>query len=83
MHILRALKKNDLIDMLIIGIHPDYQNKGVIALIFADAFPKYVKNGYKHCESNPELETNNKITQQWGSFEHVQTKKRRAYIKHL
>lgn len=82
-HILKALKKNDLVDMLIIGIHPDYQNKGIIALIFDDAFPKYVKNGYKHCETNPELELNHKITQQWGSFEHELTKKRRAFIKHL
>lgn len=80
-HLLSALKKNDLVELLLIAIHPDYQNKGIIALIFDDAFPNYVKNGYTHCESNPELETNNKITQQWASFEHVRTKKRRAFIK--
>lgn len=82
-HILKALKKNDTVDMLIIGVHPEYQNKGLTALIFADAFGKYVKNGFKYCESNPELEINHKITQQWGSFEYEQTKKRRAFIKHF
>jgi len=82
-HILKALKKNDTVDMLIIGVHPDYQNKGLTALIFSDAFGKYVKNGYKYCESNPELEMNHKITQQWSSFEYVNHKKRRAFIKHL
>lgn len=82
-YILKALKKNDTVDMLIIGVHPDYQNKGLTALIFADAFNKYVKNGFKYCESNPELELNHKITQQWNSFDYVNHKKRRAFIKHL
>ncbi len=79
----RALKKNDLVDLLIVGIHPDYQRKGVTSFLFADLIPKYIKNGYKHAESNPELESNHKIIAQWGQFEYKQVKKRRAFIKSL
>ncbi|MDR1678863.1 MAG: hypothetical protein LBR81_03710 [Prevotellaceae bacterium] len=82
-HLLRALKKNDTVDLLIVGIHPEYQNKGAIALLFGDLIPKFVKRGFKQAESNPELETNVKITAQWGSFEYENHKKRRAYIKAL
>jgi GNAT superfamily N-acetyltransferase len=82
-HLWRALKKNDLVDLLIVGIHPDYQSKGVTSFLFADLIPKYIKNGYKHAESNPELESNHKITAQWGQFEYKQVKKRRAFIKSL
>ena len=46
-------------------------------------FQNMLKKGYKYCESNPEFETNHKITQQWGSFENKQTKKRRAFFKLL
>ena len=82
-HLLTALKKNDTVDFLIIGVHPEYQSKGVTSLIFADMFTKYSKNGIKYAESNPELEENIKISSQWGPFERVNHKRRRAYIKHL
>ena len=51
--------------------------------MFADIMPASAKNGYKFAESNPELETNMKMSSQWGSFEHVNHKRRRAYIKHF
>ena len=49
------LGKSDAVDLLLIAVKPEYQNKGVNALLFADLIPYYIKNGYKHAESNPEL----------------------------
>ncbi|MDD2283773.1 MAG: hypothetical protein PHQ11_00010 [Paludibacter sp.] len=82
-YMLRALNKNDIIDLYLMSVHPDYQNKGVNAIVFAEMMPNAAKNGYKFAETNPELETNTKMASQWESFEHVNHKKRRAYIKKL
>lgn len=82
-YMLQALKKNDLIDLYLMSVHPDYQNKGVNAIVFAEMMPNAAKNGYKFAETNPELESNTKMASQWDSFEYVNHKKRRAYIKKL
>lgn len=82
-YMLKALKKNDLVDLYLMAVHPDYQNKGVNSIVFADIMPNAAKNGYKFAESNPELETNTRMSSQWGSFEYVNHKLRRVYIKHI
>ena len=82
-YMLRALNKNDVVDLYLMAVHPDYQNKGVNSVMFADIMPASAKNGYKFAESNPELETNMKMSSQWGSFENVNHKKRRVYIKQI
>jgi len=82
-YMLSALNKNDVVDLYLMAVHPDYQNKGVNSVMFADIMPNSAKNGYKFAESNPELETNTKMSSQWGSFEHVNHKRRRVYIKHI
>lgn len=82
-YMLNALKKNDMVDLYLMAVHPDYQSKGVNSVMFADIMPNAAKNGYKFAESNPELETNTKMSSQWGSFEHVNHKKRRAYKLHF
>lgn len=82
-YMLRALQKNDLLDLYLMAVHPDYQNKGVNSLIFAELMPNSARNGYKFAESNPELETNTRMSSQWGSFEYANHKKRRVYIKKI
>lgn len=82
-YMLRALYKNDLLDLYLMAVHPDYQNKGVNSLVFLDLMTNSVKNGYKLAESNPELETNTRMSSQWTSFEYVNHKKRRVYVKRL
>lgn len=82
-HLLKALflKKAKVLDLLLVAIKPEYQNKGVNALLFSDLIPVYQKMGFKYAESNPELEMNGKVQAQWEYFETEQHKKRRAYIK--
>ena len=83
-HLLKALKgKNDTIDLLLVAIHPDYQNLGANAILFEDILPHFIADGVKYVETNPELLTNNKVQQQWQYFEHHLNKRRRAYTKRI
>jgi GNAT superfamily N-acetyltransferase len=84
-HLLKALKGkgNPVVDLMIIGIDPEYQGKGVNAMIFADIIPSAHKCGFLFAESNPELETNNKVASLWDGFNAERHKVRRAYIKEL
>lgn len=77
------LKGNPVVDLYLIGVIPEYQNKGVNALLFDDLIPVFQKNGIKYAESNPELETNTAVQMQWNYFERQHHKTRRAYIKRI
>lgn len=80
-HLLRALKskKNPVVDLMIMGILPEYQGKGVNAMIFNDFIPSAHKSGFRFAESNPELEMNNKMVSLWDGFDAENHKMRRAY----
>lgn len=83
-HLIKALKsKNDIVDLMLIAVKPEYQNKGVNALLFADLLPTYIKNGYKWAESNPELEGNASVQLQWQYFERRQHRRRQAFRKKI
>lgn len=83
-HLLMGLKgKNDRVDLLLVAVKPEYQNKGVNALLFQDLIPYYNKYGYKYAESNPELETNSKVQGQWEYFKNRQHRRRRSYVKKI
>ncbi|MDE6011042.1 MAG: N-acetyltransferase [Muribaculaceae bacterium] len=83
-HLLKGLKgKNDRVDLLLVAVKPEYQAKGVNALLFVDLIPQYIKKGYKWAESNPEMETNSKVQNQWEAFNPRQHRRRRSYVKHL
>ena len=82
-HLLRALKHNDTIDLLLIAIDEEYQNKGVNAMIF-DQFAKGIKkNGIKYIESTRELEDNTTVQNLWRYLEHKITKRARVFMKKL
>ena len=70
-------------DLLLVAVKPEYQGKGVNALLMADLIPTYARLGYEYAESNPELETNAKVQSQWDYFEHVQHKRRRCWVKEI
>lgn len=83
--ILKALRSNQInaFDLLLIAIRPDYQGKGINALLFYDQFPKMSQYGVNYCETTSILETNEKNQANWESFNHILHKRRRAYIKPL
>ena len=83
-HLLKGLKgKNDRVDLLLVAVRPEYQAKGVSALLFTDLIPQFIKKGFKWAESNPEMEGNSKVQNQWEAFNPNLNKRRRSYVKHL
>lgn len=83
-HLLKGLKgKNDRVDLLLVAVKPEYQGKGVNALLFQDLIPSYIAHGYKWAESNVELEANSKVQNQWDAFTHRQHRRRRCYAKEI
>ena len=84
-YLLRALKfqKTEGVDLILLGILPEYRAKGANALMFADLIPWYQKYGYKWGESQVEMETNEGVQSQWGPLNPVNHKRRRCYIKVL
>ena len=83
-HLLRAIRgHSDVVDLLLVAVKPEYQNKGVNALLFSDLLPGYIENGYKFAESNVELEGNENVQKQWEYFERRQHRRRRAFKKKL
>ncbi len=80
-YLLRSLKwkHEDGVELLLVAVKPEYQNKGVNALLFADLIPVYQQMGFKWAETNPQLELNTKGQAQWQYIEHTIPKKRRCY----
>lgn len=84
-HLLKAMywKKPDTLDMLLIGVRPEWQNRGVNALIFADMFQTYKNMGFKYAETNANLETNAKVQAMWNPFEKELHKRRWVFGKEI
>ena len=84
-HMLKALraKQMEKFDLLIIAVRPDYQDRGLNAVIIADQHPYFIKYGIKEVETTAILETNTKNQGHWEMFPHKIHKRRRAYIKDI
>ncbi|MCY1660360.1 MULTISPECIES: GNAT family N-acetyltransferase [Chryseobacterium] len=78
-HFLQAGKKNDRANFYLIGIHPDYQRRGVTSIIFKEIWDIFNKKGVKYLETNPELEENKSIQLLWQDYNPVNHKRRRTY----
>lgn len=84
-HLLRAIKfhKTKIVDLLLIGVLPEYRMKGVNALIFADLIPRYQAYGFEWGETQVEMETNTNVQSQWETLNPVMHKRRNCYKKVL
>ena len=71
------------IDLALIAILPEYQNKGINAVILHQLIDGMVEYGIQYAETNLMLEDNTRIQHQWESFKYVMHKKRRAFVKYL
>ena len=84
-HLLKSMfiKHEEGVEMLLVGVRPDYQNTGINSLLFADLFSRFSKWGVKWAETNAVLEDNLKNQGQWKDFETECVKRRRSYKKIL
>lgn len=84
-HLLKSMywKRPDTLDLLLIGVRPDYQNKGVNSLVMVDLLERYHKLGFKYAETNANLESNIKIQAMWDHFEHELHKRRWIFAKEI
>lgn len=80
-HILHAKKHSKDVIFYLIGIHPEYQNKGVTALIFNEYYYEFTKKGIQNCIRTPELEDNLAIHQMWKHFNPEVFKRRKTVRK--
>lgn len=81
--ILHSLKHSDTIEFLLVGIHPDYQKTGLLALVFSKIQENLVEDGIKYGETNCTLEDNADINSVWEGYPHIKHKRRRCYIKKI
>ena len=82
-HILHAKKHSKDVIFYLIGIHPEYQNKGVHAVIFNEYYNVFTKKGIINCYRTPELEDNIAIQQIWKHFSPKVYKRRQTFRKEL
>ncbi|MGW9686120.1 GTP cyclohydrolase [Flagellimonas sp. 2504JD1-5] len=82
-HLLKAKKHSKDVIFYLIGIHPEYQNKGVTAVIFNEYYKTFQEKGIINCIRTPELEENVAIRQIWKHFDPVTHKRRRTYRRNL
>ncbi len=80
-HILQAKKHSKDASFYLIGVHPDYQNKGVHAVIFNEYYQTFKEKGIETCYRTPELEDNEAIRKIWKHFNPEVYKRRKTFRK--
>ncbi|PPK94087.1 MULTISPECIES: GNAT family N-acetyltransferase [Nonlabens] len=83
LHLLKAKKKNTEAAFYLIGIDPEYQGKGVTAMMFRNITQNFMNYGISKCETNPELEDNMAVQASWKNYNPILHKRRRTYRKNL
>ena len=81
--LLKALKKPDVIDLCLVGVDPEWLNRGVSVIVSAGLLDMLQRPGIKYAETNMNLEDNYAIQNQWKRFDEEKIKLHRAYVKPL
>ena len=81
--VLKALRKNDTLDLFLIAVSEEYRNKAVNAVLMNHVLKGCHKMGIRVAATGPQLETNEKVQHQWNFFKTRQHKRRRCFVKKL
>ena len=79
--ILKAVKNPKILDLALVGVMPKYRSMGVNAVGLASLIEMMQNSNIEYCETNLNLETNDKVQAQWKRFDAVNHKRRRSYVK--
>lgn len=82
-HLLRALRRNDTVDLMLNGAVPAWQHKGVSAVYHVSVAEKARKEGILWAVANPQIETNGEVVNVWAKYEHELYMRRRCYVKKI
>jgi hypothetical protein len=82
-HFLNAKKKADTVLFYLIGIAPEYQNKGLNAIVFKEYYETFKKFDVKNCQLTPILSDNHALQNLWKNFDPKVFARRRTYRKNL
>ena len=82
-HLLKAMKNPERIDIMLVAVHPEYQNKGVNSIFMTDLTQVCIEKGIKFAESNQEMEENEKVQNFWRYYDATQYKRNRIYFKDI
>lgn len=82
-HLLHAMRHPKMLDLYLIGVLPEYQSRGVVAVMMTEINRAAIRRGVIGAETNLELETNKAVQDIWKHYEHEQHKRRRCYRKNL
>jgi GNAT superfamily N-acetyltransferase len=82
-HVLRALKKPKVIDMMLTGVLPEHQSSGVAVILVGELQRRMLERGIDQLETTGVFETNQNVISNWKNYDHNQYKRRRCYVKEL
>ena len=84
-HILKILKwhRTNIVDLLLIGVLPEYRAKGANAIIFDDLIRWFQRYNFEWAETGPQMETNEGVLSQWQYLESIIHRRHRCYCKTL
>ena len=82
-HIMKAMNKSDVMDLLLTGVDPDFQKLGLPAILISELQGTMIKYGIKYVESTGMFETNLKGAAIWKNYDYIQHKRRRCFVKAL
>ena len=84
-HMLKVLKwhKTPIVDLLLIGVLPEYRSKGANALIFDDLIRWFQRYNFEWAETGPQMESNEGVLSQWQYLDATQHRRHRCYRKML
>jgi GNAT superfamily N-acetyltransferase len=80
-YIMQALKKPKVVDLLLTGIHPDWQAQGISAILITELQKVMIEHGVEYVETTGIIETNDKAINHWKNYDHIQHKRKRCYKK--
>lgn len=82
-HIRKALKEPKVIDLMLTGILPEYQGKGVAAILINELQTVMERYGVTEVETTGIFETNQKAIRTWKNYNNIQHKRKRCWMKTL